>query len=260
MLDLAPLDRIERGEPRQFDFSFKIVLDDTYCVQLAVECKNIFPGAPLVVSGTARNELEAYHEIIASFHGTYGENQIETRHGAGSKTLRVRRSAWYPATEFVGKSVGKMKPPKDKKYAGPLSGYVLTNDSEVYDPWSQAVANAAALAKRAMHVASRQRSPSVFTVTLPIVVIPDETLWQLQYDEQGAYRGDAQAAQSCPVYRDQSFALETQEDFAQSWRCSHFEFRTISGLRELIKKLKSQDSWALWFDRDVIGGFHAKFR
>jgi hypothetical protein len=80
------------------------------------------------------------------------------------------------------------------------------------------------------------------SVILPIVVVPDGTLWQVEYDERGTRTGD-------PVNVDHSTLYAGREYMAgdnlrgTTISCSHLEFVTISGLERLAMDLKEGSSW-----------------
>ncbi len=256
-----------RGEPRQYDFSFEIGRG-ALAVRLAIECKNVFSLSPVVVCGCDRIAREARHDIIVWGRGVL-ERKETSRTGGISVTIPVRNSAVFPKSEFVGKSVGKLRPPKGPTKSGAINdGYALTNDSELYDPWSQAVAHAATIAKSA---ASRPREPvgdsvanPTFTICLPVVVVPDQTLWAVKYGESGEMEGEPTPVNQCDIYRDQRFTLVEQREFFQTFEVSHFRFCTESGLAKLVRRLAIPHSelWDEWFpestlDADFRTGFPA---
>jgi hypothetical protein len=53
---------------RQFDFRVKIAIQD-YAISLAVECKNLKPNFPLMISRVPRTINEAFHELLLPLHG-----------------------------------------------------------------------------------------------------------------------------------------------------------------------------------------------
>lgn len=255
-----------RREPRQYDFSFEIGRG-ALAVRLAIECKNVFRLSPVVVSGCERIAREARHDIIAWGRGVLERKEI-TRTGGISVTIPVKNSAIFPKSEFVGKSVGKLRPPKGSAKSGALNeGYALTNDSELYDPWSQAVAHAATIAKSAT---DRPREPTSgkaanprFTICLPVVVLPDQTLWAVKYDENGEMEGEPALVNQCDVYRDQRFTLVEQQGFFQTFDVSHFRFCTERGLANLVHRLATplSDFWDDWFPDEILEtGFRSGFR
>lgn len=249
-----------RHEPRQFDFGVEI-FNGRRCVQLAVECKNVFAGAPVVVSGSARLPHEATHDIVASAHGSHREAR-SLRVGYLSRTLEVRRSQLFTPDAFVGKSIAKLKPPKGGSKPGAHNeGYVFGNDADVFDPWSQAVAHAVAMARSATDQCKKVQNRPAFTITLPIVVVPDGTLWTMNYDEGGNLVGDPQQTHTADIFRGQRFqVIDEPPEFRQLLHVSHFQFRTINGLRKLVHQLRAPDAilWETWFRPDVLDGFLEK--
>src|SRR5262245_61782347 len=53
------------GKPRQFDLRASKTVDH-YKIQLAVECKNLKPFFPLVVSQVPRQRHESFFEVVMS--------------------------------------------------------------------------------------------------------------------------------------------------------------------------------------------------
>src|SRR5258708_23937041 len=101
----------QEGKPRQFDLRFTLSIPEhNRRFQLAVECKNLAPDAPLVVCGTDRTASESFHYYMRSMvteQMRYGsmtaipETSLQRSNGARS---------YYKPGEFVGKSLLRLKP------------------------------------------------------------------------------------------------------------------------------------------------------
>ena len=56
------------GKARQFDFRWRHQLAE-HGLNLAIECKNVNPDSPVIISGRNRSESEAFHELVESRKG-----------------------------------------------------------------------------------------------------------------------------------------------------------------------------------------------
>jgi hypothetical protein len=54
------------GKNREFDIRAKIIKAPSYNLTLAVECKNLRPNFPLLISCVQRQKSEAIHQVIIS--------------------------------------------------------------------------------------------------------------------------------------------------------------------------------------------------
>jgi len=151
-------------KPRQFDFRCSLTKGRT-CVSLAVECKNLSTSAPLVISCVKRRANEAFHDVVESRNATYFKDlpASATRRATGVH-------AFYPPEGFVGKGAVRLKT-TDK---GQLA---RTSDSDIYDKWAQALSSGVDLANSACHLPPQFTMHNFYTAILPLVVVPDDSLW-----------------------------------------------------------------------------------
>jgi len=237
----------QEGKPRQFDLRFTL-RHEKYgrCIQLAVECKNLSPDAPLIVSGTDRVASESFHDYIKS------ETRIGLAFGqtAFTPSNSIQRcegaSSVYKPGAFVGKSLLRLKP--DAKESNLVRA--AAQESEIYGRWSQSLASADELCKRAPNFGFGQsKVAAVTTVTLPFVVVPDGTLWKCHYESTGKIRG-------APIPADEVFffinhLVEVRLLPMEQGRValSHVHFVTLKGLRLFIQGLMSSvpGRWEEWF-------------
>ena len=75
------------------------------------------------------------------------------------------------------------------------------------------------------------------TVVLPILVVPNERLWKIEYDADGNRLGDPTLVKRCSYYVNR----EISETNIVNGRlvASHLEMVTIDGLFELLSELKT---------------------
>lgn len=149
------------GRIRAFDIRARWS-SDSRAFRFAVECKNLRSHAPLLVHATPRLESEAYHTVIARYRvmSVYHDSH--------------RRAGVYERGAPVGRQTDQ--PMKDD------NGDYRSNDSTTYEKWSQAVSSCNDLVRETVNAPWQQ--PQVCAI-VPILVVPDGTLWQVDYDEQG---------------------------------------------------------------------------
>jgi hypothetical protein len=228
------LDPIE-GKPRLFDFRAKLYHPTQLRrLQFAVECKNISPDVPLVISGTARAQDEAFHDFIA-FNGEKNYAQV--------RVLRAKADQLkYPFGEFVGKSVLRLKPDKD-------GGLVQSSnhETEIYQRWVQALASADALCKAA---AVQDGRDTVFqTVVLPMVVVPDATLWTVNYDATGAVVGAPTPTEATTLFFNHEVVVVPNNHWTNF---GHVHFFTLTGFHQFLAEQTVARSWNDWFPTTAV--------
>lgn len=222
------IDPVE-GKPRQYDIrcALKHHSFPRY-LQLAIECKNLAPEAPLIVSGTKRTRREAFHDFVLS-DGTVGCRICVMRDDHCNAT--------YPEGEFVGKSVLRFKP-----NAGKLT-QSRDLESEIYNRWTQALASANDLCKQSGLAGSGQNT-KVLTAILPIVVIPDGSLWVVDYDNMGNAATPC-AADTTTLFLNHEVVVHERNNWMN---LTHIHFFTLTGLRLFLATLQNPaNTWNTWF-------------
>jgi hypothetical protein len=232
-------------KPRQFDFRYRLwrsvspTNHSCQCVLLAVECKNLHPSSPLVVSGRERTTEEAYH--------TFVESTCDERGNAYDSIAKmtVGGSRIYSTDQFVGKKLSRLKPSKDPKAKQKLD--VDTNQqSDVYDRWSQAVASAQDLAANARSYAKEHSAQRYRSFIMPVVAVPDESLWKATYDNTGKLVEDP-----VPVDEFRYFVATPFHDNNSNsppwFILTNIHFVTITGLKNLLSNFTRPDG-AIWND------------
>lgn len=208
------------GKPRQFDYRCRLIRcpprQHATCAFLAVECKNLHESAPLVISGRPRTSEEAYYAFIESSE----EPATKTKSWV---TRRADTGQFYHEGEFVGKSLLRLKVKNGKFEAD-------NNSSEIYDRWSQALASAVELANAACTSACF-RSPVSRSIILPIVVIPNDSLWNVSYDEGGLIQGDPIKVDASEFFIERRIGLGS-EPFV----FTHIHFVTLRGFENLVSR------------------------
>ena len=61
----------------------------------------------------------------------------------------------------------------------------ISSDAESYDKWGQALSSAHDLVQQAVDGASNRGVNQFFVLILPVLVVPDQSLWAVDYNEAG---------------------------------------------------------------------------
>jgi hypothetical protein len=138
-----------------------------------------------------------------------------------------KRSAWtrshtivgdnsrYAPREVVGKSTTQV--------GVTPTGDVTVNDSEVYEKWGQCLASLHGMVRGIGGLPEGS-----VLMALPILIIPDGSLWRVRYKKDGSRIGDPEQIDQCSVY---AGGFEIPFDSSSRFRVSHVEIMTFEGLR-----------------------------
>jgi len=204
-----------------------------YC---AIECKSLTYSFPLLIMCVPRPADESFHELIHSYHPDMVQQSYPQIPAYNKKceTIRVKAPhSSYAVDAFVGKSCAQV--------GMALDNSIVANDAEVFDKWSQALASADDLADDATEE-GEQQNDTFLSLILPILVVPDGTLWQTNYESNGTRIDDPVQTDRCSFFVGQYYSV----GFIQrtSLTVSHLEFVTLSGLEKLLNDiLIPNNSW-----------------
>lgn len=213
-------------KPRQFDFRVQL-RKDRRNIWLAVECKNIDPSFPVVVCGRQRRQKEAVHDVV------------ETHPSRSAQTRMARPGSFYRTDVFVGKSIVKMRPTK------PRDG---SSESDVHDKWAQALSSSHDLFTSAQSHADAFRERT-YGVVLPVLVVPDGSLWQAAYGSDGTLVAPPAPKNDCEFY-----VAHRIISGPGLMTVSHIHFCSLTGLSSLLLGLHSfGDYWEQLFPTEVTG-------
>jgi hypothetical protein len=261
------------GVERHFDFQCEI-RTSVRRLFLAIECKNLFENSPAVVCGQKRIKTEAIHDVIFSGQGILQGKQRQVFDGAVSEVLRKTSSEFYPCGEFVGKSVFRPTPP-DVKDAKPQQieevrkktnmGFTAKSASgeKGYDQWNQAVGSAASMALNLFDNPKRENVAGLYTVVLPIVAVPDGTLWEIEFDEEGENATPARQVDHTTLFRDHRVPRKQQygTPHYREVTLSHVHFFTAAGLRAWIAAIPNDAlAWERVINADLIADVKERFQ
>ncbi len=261
---------------REFDYQCVIVRESCR-LQLAVECKNLFLDSPAVVCGQRRVASESFHDIVFAGQGYLAGEGQRPKHQEGivSEVIQIRsQSALYPIDDtancFVGKSVFRPKPDKNRTPEAaaklPLNGFTNPkDDKDSYDRWNQAIGSAASMALSALQYDVRNNQSGFnYSVTLPLVVVPNESLWQLEFNDNGEIEKPAIQTRHVAVFRDQS--ARRSKDYGTAFyrevKLPYVHFMTEGGLVEWLGEVTHADAtfWKSVFPETFLRNLALRFR
>lgn len=232
---------------RQFDIR-SVQIRNNKVVKLAIECKAISKQSPLVIQRINRSEEESRHNIISIDFSNTGIDCDQA-----SKTIRSTfgNSPTYEAGEFVGKSNHQLI--RDKSTDQKLK----SKDSETYEKWSQSIASAHDLITefdrsylRFLPVKySREEHLIHEQFVLPVLVVSDECLWCVDYNDNGERQTEPQLNDDIDFYIGQSFPKT--ERMSQSYEISHLKILTLKGFKKFVDTInKDECFWPKIFTED----------
>jgi len=202
-------------------------------INLAIECKNLSKSFPLVAHCTKRKKEECYHEII--------KNEPMSKRSHISYTPEVikydLRNYLYKTDEYIAKSF-------DQVGRHISNNAIVNNDINTFEKISQAINSTYDLI---LSTKNEESERVLFSFILPILIIPDETLWVINYDELGNAIGKPKSAKSISYFinRSWSFGEKTQWKYS----LSHLEIVTFSFIEKYIDNLLNADyEWENIFD------------
>ena len=87
-----------------------------------------------------------------------------------------------------------------------------------------------------LHNALSRRIPEqwINLVFLPIIVVPDDTLWQVKYEETGTPIGAPKLCEHIPYWIGQEYEISLA-DRSEKYKISELHFFTKSGLIDFLK-------------------------
>lgn len=226
------------GKPRQFDIRAQ-TCSNYRVIRLAVECKNLKPTFPLLVSCLPRAESEAYQQVIFSLDPDYRAFPGETNGFPNIRALEkyhrtlelFNADCMYRKGEPVGKSLAQVS----RDHAGTFT----SNDSEVYGKWSQALSSADDLVSVSTEDGNASDSCACFSIVVPVLVIPDGTLWRCLFDFKGERTIEPEQVNRVQFYVGKEY-VSGDHLTGGTYKISHLEIVTFSGLAELNEDLMSR--------------------
>jgi len=181
-------------------------------IRFAVECKNLRRAAPLLVHATPRAQAEAYHTVIA-------------RQRTGMSQVPSRRSNIYRVGEAVGRQTDQ--PTRDDR------GDFKSSDTSTFDKWLQAVNGCSDLLKE---TANAPLLASEVCAIVPILVVPTDTLWQVDYHEDGSIAQPVRLVNKSTLILRSEWSVHLGLHWL-TYDISHLEIITLAALHQRVKNL-----------------------
>jgi hypothetical protein len=215
------------GKSREFDIR-AVLAGQSMRVHLSVECKNIRRNFPLILHCTKRRTSESFHELVQVV-GSQPSEMPTASVESSRVTRRCLSDSLYPVGEYVAKSADQV--------GRHVSGEIVATDGGVFDKISQAINSAQELISQAFEVGG-----PAHTLICPVLVVPDDTLWQVKYDDNGSRLEPAQQIEQASYFIGKEWTFDRLVDLI-TYTLSHLEIVTFSGITKLIERLTDDNMW-----------------
>jgi len=203
-------------------------------IHLSIECKNLRENFPLVVHCLERKENESYNELIYTFEPKTPTQQVGpislTLPSAFieiSRSVRLQQFSLYKKKQFVAKSADQIGKRLD-------NGEITSTDGEVFDKISQAINSSIDLISEA-HYLDTDISIAYLTFVCPVLVIPDGSLWQAKYADDGKQIGEPEQINHIPYYIGKDWTVGDKLH-SLTYKISHLEIVTYSEIQNFVEK------------------------
>lgn len=183
---------------------------------LAVECKNLRPNNPLLLSAVPRTTPESFHDLIVR------DPQKNSIIPQSVVSVRGRGSAYRPG-EMVGKKtdqVGRREP----------SGTLVSNDEGTFEKLNQAVNSCRDL----VHEYLRDPSLPLVRAIVPLLVVPPGLLWQADYSADGNLKIKPRPVGHAGLFLNYAWSEDFGVDTKISYRLSHIDLATLDALPVIV--------------------------
>jgi hypothetical protein len=221
---------------REYDFRFTYCRDNIY-LHAAVECKNISEFSPVLISCLPRSEIESQLRIFICTATKSLKSKVQTNmtYGLAGRfsPFDIENPSRYRVGEACGKAVNQVIKNKDGSFSG--------RDAEVFDKWSQAISSLITYSQEYRNVKSSEYEYELH-VFMPFIVIPDNRLWAVVYDNHGNIEIPVRQVDNIGVFMDKNYNTINYQELPEL-KISHIEFMTISGLKTFIRTLVDENSY-----------------
>jgi hypothetical protein len=212
-------------------------------LRVSVECKNIRNNYPLVAHCVKRTAADNFHELLVS----PARNRSNIFKIGNSSSTRVRIiDSLYLEGEYVAKSVDQV---------GRTTNGIVSNDGSVFEKINQALHSAYDLIETAHY--ERPQDSEKICLILPILVIPDDRLWCVKYEDDGSRISDPEIVDHLTLFVGQSWRVgheNTKEPMFSNlawYTLSHLEIITVSSLPKVFNEyFNPDDDWSKAFTKE----------
>lgn len=200
---------------RQFDIR-AITHRGNFALVLAVECKNLRPNNPLLLSAVPRTVTEAFHDQLV-FNPQLHFTSRSVRNVFGQASA-------YKPEQVVGK--------KSDQVGRDSSGTLVSNDEATFEKLNQAVNSCRDFVRD--FVLKQPVRPGV-QVIVPLLVVPTGLLWQVDYRADGKLQTPPRPVTRTNLFLDHAWSVETGLGETITYRLSHIEFVTVNALPGIVE-------------------------
>lgn len=204
---------------RQFDLRAGVANGDAR-VRLAIECKSLTPAYPLLVSCVPRSSDESFHEVMFS-------------PGTG---IRRMGSTLYPPNDPVGKQMRQVGRVKGK--------FAATNERDLFDKYQQAMASSADLIVDSATETRPRKATEIFAAVLPVLVVPDGTLWMARYSSTGSIERDPEPASELTFYLGRKYPIPFDPE--RTFTVTHLHIMTKTAVTDLLREMGQPQRGGIW--------------
>ena len=215
-------------------------------IRLAVECKQLQDNFPLVIHTVPRKFDEGTHDVLLSVDPEKFDLSHEVQITIPAFVPNAMK--WEVAGKFSiyneNKPVGKSCAQVGRDQAG-----ITSTNSDVFNKWTQAISSAQVLADRASDEGSGYKyHGALVTIILPVVVVPNNRLWEVQFNADGMQQTEPRMVNRCPYWID-SMAECGDRLTGFSYTITQLEFVTTDGLTKLTQDLMDEMNRESYFGR-----------
>lgn len=180
---------------------------------LAVECKNLRPNYPLLLSAVQRTPDEAFHDLI-TLQIAAGLNQVRVSPRSGHTSA-------YKAGEKVAKNIAQVGRALSKPHE------LIDDDETTFDKMNQAINSCRDLVQQ---LANKSTAPWQRAI-VPVLVVPTDRLWQVDYGADGSVVVSPRQVERCSLFCGHAWLVSVGDTVRTlSYRLSHIEIVTFDAL------------------------------
>lgn len=189
-------------------------------VYFAMECKNIGKTSPLLVHCVPREQHESFYCILHSFKKYLS---------SGTKTHLELNQELYTANKLVAKSIDKVAYNQDGRF--------IRDNTDIFDKYKQAINSAYDLIYNYNHN-NENHYYNLYKIVIPILVVPDDMLWSVEYNEHGDVVGKPTKIEHVSYFISQLWEHKTMHNKdSTQYIISHLEIMTYSNIQRLLPAL-----------------------
>jgi hypothetical protein len=192
------------------------------CIKLAIECKHLQENSPLLISRTRITPQEArYHLITVSPSTAYRPVSVKLDN----------LEKFYLKKLYIGKSVSQIIRNENR---------LISRNEEIHDRWTQALSSAKDLVSG---VGLTQLTQQIKVAIIPVLVVPDKTLWVADYSDRGALEGEPKQINEVVLVENRVYQihLPNHEILADGFAISHLHIFTQSGIRSFLEDCANEN-------------------